>query len=86
MQSRLQAQGALKKDYWSICGAAVRCAASAITPKKPKPYSRINGQIAMLIAHSHYVMLVNVAGKDAETMVNTLIENTPRLPQELYLS
>lgn len=31
-------------------------------------------------------MLVKVAGKDTETVVNALIENAQKLPQELYKS
>lgn len=46
-----------------------------------------NRQIATLVErHSRYVMLVKVGGKDTETVVNALIENAPRLPQELYRS
>ncbi|EMB4310494.1 TPA: IS30 family transposase [Pseudomonas aeruginosa] len=46
-----------------------------------------NSQIATLVErHSRYVMLVKVNGKDTETVVNALIENAQRLPQELYQS
>lgn len=46
-----------------------------------------NSQIATLVErHSRYVMLVKVGGKDTETVVNALIENARRLPQELYRS
>ncbi|MCG8910914.1 IS30 family transposase [Pseudomonas sp. DP-17] len=46
-----------------------------------------NSQIATLVErHSRYVMLVKVDGKDTETVVNALIENAQRLPQELYRS
>lgn len=46
-----------------------------------------NSQIATLVErHSRYVMLVKVNGKDTETVVNTLIENARRLPQELHQS
>ncbi|HEK0084987.1 IS30 family transposase [Pseudomonas aeruginosa] len=46
-----------------------------------------NSQIATLVErHSRYVMLVKVDGKDTETVVNALIENARRLPQELYQS
>ncbi len=46
-----------------------------------------NSQIATLVErHSRYVMLVKVDGKDTETVVNALIENARRLPQELYRS
>jgi IS30 family transposase len=46
-----------------------------------------NSQIATLVErHTRYVMLVKVAGKDTETVVNALIENARKLPQELYKS
>lgn len=46
-----------------------------------------NSQIATLVERqTRYVMLVKVAGKDTETVVNALIENARRLPQELYKS
>jgi IS30 family transposase len=46
-----------------------------------------NSQIATLVErHTRYVMLVKVAGKDSETVVNALIENARKLPQELYKS
>lgn len=46
-----------------------------------------NSQIATLVERrSRYVMLVRVDGKDTETVVNALIENARRLPQELYQS
>ena len=36
--------------------------------------------------HTRYVMLVKVAGKDTETVINALIKNARKLPQELYKS
>ncbi|WP_070360177.1 IS30 family transposase [Duganella sp. HH105] len=46
-----------------------------------------NSQIATLVERqTRYVMLVKVAGKDTETVVNALIENARRLPHELYKS
>lgn len=46
-----------------------------------------NRQIATLVERqTRYVMLVKVAGKDTETVVNALIENARKLPQELYKS
>lgn len=46
-----------------------------------------NSQIATLVErYSRYVMLVKVAGKDTQTVVDALIENALRLPQELYRS
>jgi IS30 family transposase len=44
-------------------------------------------QIATLVErHTRYVMLVKVAGKDTETVINALIKNARKLPQELYKS
>ena len=44
-----------------------------------------NSQIATLVErHSRYVMLVKVADKDTETVVNALIKHARKLPQELY--
>jgi IS30 family transposase len=46
-----------------------------------------NSQIATLVERqTRYVMLVKVAGKDTETVVNALINNARRLPHELYKS
>lgn len=46
-----------------------------------------NSQIATLVErHSRYVMLVKVASKDTESVINALIENARLLPQELYRS
>ena len=46
-----------------------------------------NSQIATLVErHTRYVMLVKVARKDTETVVNALIKNARKLPQELYQS
>jgi IS30 family transposase len=46
-----------------------------------------NSQIATLVERqSRYVMLVKVQGKDTQTVVDALIENARRLPQELYRS
>jgi len=50
-------------------------------------FSSHNRQIATLVERqTRYVMLVKVAGKDMETVVNALIENAQKLPQELYKS
>ena len=44
-----------------------------------------NSQIATLVErHTRYVMLVKVARKDSETVINALIKNARKLPQELY--
>lgn len=44
-----------------------------------------NSQIATLVErNTRYVMLVKVAGKDTETVVNALIKHARKLPQELY--
>jgi IS30 family transposase len=46
-----------------------------------------NSQIATLVERqTRYVMLVKVGGKDSETVVNALIKNARKLPQELYKS
>ncbi len=46
-----------------------------------------NSQIAALVERqTRYVMLVKLAGKDTETVVNALIKNARKLPQELYKS
>ncbi len=46
-----------------------------------------NSQIATLVErHTRYVMLVKVARKDTETVINALIKNARQLPQELYQS
>lgn len=44
-----------------------------------------NSQIATLVErHTRYLMLVKVVRKDTETVVNALIKNSRKLPQELY--
>jgi IS30 family transposase len=46
-----------------------------------------NSQIATLVERqTRYVMLVKVGGKDTQTVVNALIKNARKLPQELYKS
>ncbi|MGZ6693098.1 MAG: IS30 family transposase, partial [Solirubrobacteraceae bacterium] len=46
-----------------------------------------NSQIATLVERqTRYVMLAKVASKDTETVVDALIKNARRLPQELYKS
>ena len=46
-----------------------------------------NSQIVTLVERqTRYVMLVKVAAKDTETVVNALIDNARRLPHELYKS
>ena len=46
-----------------------------------------NSQIATLFERqTRYVMLAKVAGKDTETVVDALIKNARKLPQELYKS
>jgi IS30 family transposase len=46
-----------------------------------------NSQIATLVERqTRYVMLVKVAGKDTESVINALISNARKLPQELYKS
>lgn len=46
-----------------------------------------NSQIATLVERqTRYVMLVKLAGKNTETVVNALIKNAGKLPDELYKS
>jgi IS30 family transposase len=46
-----------------------------------------NSQIATLVERrTRYVMLVKVASKDTETVINALIKSARKLPQELYRS
>ena len=46
-----------------------------------------NSQIATLVERqTRYVMLVKLAGKDTETVVNALIKSAGKLPYELYKS
>ena len=46
-----------------------------------------NSQIATVVERqTRYVMLVKLDGKDSQTVVNALIKNARKLPQELYKS
>jgi IS30 family transposase len=46
-----------------------------------------NSQIATLVErHTRYAMLVKVSGKDTQTVINALIKNARKLPEELYKS
>ena len=46
-----------------------------------------NSQVATLVERqTRYVMLAKVGGKDTQTVVNALIKNARKLPQELYKS
>jgi IS30 family transposase len=46
-----------------------------------------NSQIATLVErNTRYAMLVKVSGKDTETVINALIRNARKLPEELYKS
>jgi len=46
-----------------------------------------NSQIATLVErNTRYAMLVKVSGKDTETVINALIKNARKLPEELYQS
>jgi IS30 family transposase len=50
-------------------------------------FGHTTSQIATLVErHTRYVMLVKVAGKDTETVINALIKNARKLPQELFKS
>ncbi len=47
----------------------------------------LDSQIVTLVErHTRYVMLMKVARKDTETVINALIRNARKLPQELYKS
>lgn len=47
----------------------------------------LNSQIVTLVErHTRYVMLMKVASKDTQTVINALIKNARKLPQELYKS
>jgi IS30 family transposase len=50
-------------------------------------FGSANRQIATLVERqTRYVMLVKVDSKDTETVVNALVKNARKLPQELYKS
>ncbi|WP_338641360.1 IS30 family transposase [Burkholderia pyrrocinia] len=50
-------------------------------------FGRANSQIATLVERqSRFVMLVKVASKDTEAVINALIRHAGKLPQELYKS
>ncbi|MDM0028780.1 IS30 family transposase [Variovorax saccharolyticus] len=50
-------------------------------------FGSANSQIATLVERqTRYVMLVKLDGKDSQTVVNALIKNARKLPQELYKS
>jgi IS30 family transposase len=50
-------------------------------------FGNSNSQIATLVERqTRYVMLVKLDGKDSQTVVNALIKNARKLPQELYKS
>lgn len=47
----------------------------------------LDSQIVTLVErHTRYVMLMKVTSKDTETVINALIKNARKLPQELYKS
>ncbi len=50
-------------------------------------FGSANSQIATLVErHTRYVMLVKIAKKDTQTVVDALIKHARKLPQELYKS
>jgi IS30 family transposase len=50
-------------------------------------FGSANSQIATLVERqTRYVMLVKTQGKDTATVINALIKNARKLPQELYQS
>ena len=50
-------------------------------------FGSANSQIATLVErHTRYVMLVKIARKDTQTVVDALIKHARKLPQELHTS
>jgi IS30 family transposase len=50
-------------------------------------FGSANSQIATLVERqTRYLMLVKLDGKDSQTVVNALVKNARKLPQELYKS
>jgi len=50
-------------------------------------FGKGNSHIVTLVErYTRYVMLVKIASKDSETVINALIKNAQKLPQELYRS
>jgi len=50
-------------------------------------FGSANSQIATLVERqTRFVMLVKIAGKDTETVINALISHARKLPDELYKS
>jgi IS30 family transposase len=50
-------------------------------------FGSANSQIATLVERqTRYVMLIKLDGKDSQTVVNALVKNARKLPQELYKS
>src|SRR5450755_3974337 len=79
----IQARGALQKELLQHLRRTRGMRRSRHHTQK----TDVHGQIATLVERqTRYVMLVKVAGKDTETVVDALIKNTRKLPQELYKS
>jgi IS30 family transposase len=50
-------------------------------------FGTANSRVATLVERqTRYVMLIKLEGKDSQTVVNALIKNARKLPQELYKS
>jgi IS30 family transposase len=90
----IQARGALKKELVEHLRRS-RVMRPASVEDRAIPghwegdllFGSKNSQIATLVErHTRYVMLVKVAGKDTETVINALIKNARKLPEELYKS
>ncbi len=81
-----------RPDRWAPCRSAnallpSRIARCLVTGKEIWCSALSNSQIATLVERqTRYVMLVKLARKDTETVVNALIKNARKLPQELYKS
>lgn len=70
--------------------ASSRCGGSGLTRPLGRGdllFGSLNNQIVTLVERqTRYLMLVKVASKDAQAVINALIKNARKLPQELYKS
>lgn len=83
------------EDHGRICDAVSISERPATAEDRAIPghwegdllFGNANSQIATLVERqTRYVMLVRVASKDTETVINALIKHAGKLPQELYRS
>lgn len=82
-------------NHGKITNAVSICERQALVDDRAVPghwegdllFGSFNNQIATLVErHTRYVMLVKVASKETKTVINALITNARKLPQELYKS